>query len=183
MNESFDTLFQLFELYGVRLFAAIIAGGLIGLEGEIYHKPAGLRTNILITVGSTLLATVSVAASNLYGGEATRIAAQIVSGVGFIGGGVIIHYRFQVMGITTAATIWTTAAIGMTMGFGFIYSGLGIAFVIFLILILVRPIDAWIDRSKFVEKIRKNDMLRLARKQDMKDEREKFMGGNVHKHE
>ncbi len=98
----------------VRLLAAFFFGALIGAEREVHHKAAGFRTIILISVGSALFTIISVSV----GGEPGRIAAQIVTGVGFIGAGVIIHEGGNVRGLTTASTIWLAAAAGMGAGAG-----------------------------------------------------------------
>ncbi len=176
MNETFDSFQSLFMEYGPRLIAAIIAGAIIGFEGELYEKPAGLRTNILITLGSCLFCIISfVVATAAHSAETARIAAQIVTGIGFIGGGVIIHYRYHIQGITTAATIWTNAAIGMTIGYGHIYSGVGIAIIVFLVLVMLRPIDYMIDRSKIIQKFRDADAKRKARRREISLEEAKVV--------
>jgi putative Mg2+ transporter-C (MgtC) family protein len=164
MNETFDSFLALATPYGSRLLASIIAGAVIGMEGEMYEKPAGLRTNILISLGSAIFTIISIVGAQTYGGESSRIAAQIVTGIGFLGAGVIMHYRFHIQGITTAATIYANAAIGITIGYGHIFSGVGIALVIFFILVLLRPLDAVIDRSKLISKIRKRDALRQEKR-------------------
>ena len=96
----------------------MLLGGIVGLERQISGKPAGLRTNILICLGSALLMDLSLQLGIIDGGERigdpARIAAQIVSGIGFIGAGTIMQARGAVIGLTTAATIWVVAAIGMT---------------------------------------------------------------------
>ncbi|UCF32978.1 MAG: MgtC/SapB family protein [Phycisphaerales bacterium] len=119
-----DPSFQLFgERFGLewshvlRLAVALILGGLIGLEREFRDKPAGFRTIILITAGACIFSIISEAAAWPYT-DNTRIAAQIVTGVGFLGAGAIIRGRGNVYGLTTAATIWAVAAIGMAVGFG-----------------------------------------------------------------
>ncbi|HEX6925072.1 MAG TPA: MgtC/SapB family protein [Longimicrobiaceae bacterium] len=110
-----------------RLVLAALLGGLIGLEREIQAKPAGLRTNLLICMGAALLMEVSVrVGANVTGGarlpggdvigDPGRIAAQIVSGIGFLGAGTILQSRGSITGLTTAATIWVVAAIGMAVG-------------------------------------------------------------------
>lgn len=102
-----------------KLLAAVIAGAIIGLERETHDKPAGFRTNILICLGAALFTVVS---ARMAGGSAhndtTRIAAQIVTGVGFLGAGAIIQFRGNVVGLTTAATIWLVASVGMAFGAG-----------------------------------------------------------------
>lgn len=110
-----------------RLLLAAVLGGAIGLERELSGKPAGLRTNLLICVGAALLTDLSLAvaeranAENAAAGVAfradpSRIAAQIVSGIGFLGAGTIMQARGSVTGLTTAATLWVVAAIGMAVG-------------------------------------------------------------------
>jgi len=108
-----------------KLLAAVGAGALVGLERELHDKPAGFRTNILICLGAALFTLISV---QLAGDKAdrTRIAAQIVTGVGFLGAGAIIQHRNHVIGLTTAATIWAVASLGMAFGAGeFELGGLG----------------------------------------------------------
>jgi len=102
----------------IRLVLAAILGGLIGIEREIRDKPAGLRTNILICVGSTLFMSLSTQVAQLLGGDPTRIAAQIISGIGFLGAGAVLHSHGFVPGLTTAATIWVVAGVGMALGSG-----------------------------------------------------------------
>lgn len=100
----------------IKLLIAILVGGIIGAEREYRDKVAGLRTNIFICVGATIFALLS----SKFGGGAdpTRIAANIVSGVGFLGAGAILRERGRVVGLTTAATIWLTAALGMGIALG-----------------------------------------------------------------
>jgi putative Mg2+ transporter-C (MgtC) family protein len=115
------------------LIASAFAGGMVGLEREYANKPAGLRTNMLICVGSCLYCIMSVE----MGLDPTRIAAQVVSGVGFIGAGAILRIDQHITGVTTAATIWLVAAIGMALGFGYITMGLTVAFFATLALFLL----------------------------------------------
>jgi putative Mg2+ transporter-C (MgtC) family protein len=98
------------------LCVALLLGALIGIERELSDKAAGLRTNILICVGSCLFMIVSKNFTGIVNADPTRIAAQIVTGIGFIGAGAIMHEGEQVTGLTTAATIWVVAAIGMAVG-------------------------------------------------------------------
>lgn len=102
----------------LKLVLAAILGGIIGIEREIRDKPAGLRTNILICVGSTLFMSISTKVAEILGGDPTRIAAQIISGIGFLGAGAVLHSHGFVMGLTTAATIWVVAGVGMALGSG-----------------------------------------------------------------
>src|SRR5204863_3481185 len=97
----------------IKLLLAAILGGIIGIEREIRDKPAGLRTNILICVGSTLFMSVSIQLAAWTGSDSTRIAAQIITGIGFLGAGAVLHSHGYVIGLTTAATIWVVAGVGM----------------------------------------------------------------------
>ena len=101
-----------------RLLLAALLGGAVGLERELRHKPAGLRTMMLIAIGSALYSIVSYEAAGAFGGDHTRISAQIIPGIGFIGAGVVIRDRGAVTGITSAATIFVIASVGMAVGSG-----------------------------------------------------------------
>jgi|SRR5579884_4124247 len=102
----------------LKLVLAALLGGCIGIEREMREKPAGLRTNMLICVGTTLFMMISMRIGGLYG-DYTRIAAQIVTGIGFLGAGAVLHSHGFVLGLTTAATIWVVAGVGMAIGAGF----------------------------------------------------------------
>ncbi|MBV9572692.1 MAG: MgtC/SapB family protein [Acidobacteriales bacterium] len=103
-----------------RLVVAAFLGGAIGLEREVKHRPAGLRTNIFICVGAAMFTILSDKLAGQNVGDHTRIAAQIIPGIGFIGAGSILHYRGDlVTGITSAATIFVVASVGMAVGGGF----------------------------------------------------------------
>jgi|WetSurMetagenome_2_1015567.scaffolds.fasta_scaffold143372_2 putative Mg2+ transporter-C (MgtC) family protein len=111
--------------FGVTVFRLVLSfflGGLIGLERERHRQSAGLRTHIVICVGSTLLTLLSIyipqTFTHFQGGDPARIAAQIVSGIGFLGGGAIFRLGVNVRGLTTAASIWVSAGIGMVVGTG-----------------------------------------------------------------
>jgi putative Mg2+ transporter-C (MgtC) family protein len=98
----------------IRLLSAILAGAIIGIERQIKGKSAGLKTISLISIGSCLF----MIASEIVGGDPGRIAAQVVTGIGFLGAGVIIFAKDHVLGLTTAAVIWVSAGIGMIIGPG-----------------------------------------------------------------
>jgi putative Mg2+ transporter-C (MgtC) family protein len=102
-----------------RLLLAALLGGAVGLERELRHKPAGLRTMMLISIGAALVTIMSYEMAGDVGGDHTRIAAQIIPGIGFIGAGVVLRERGAVTGITSAATIFMIASVGMTVGAGF----------------------------------------------------------------
>lgn len=102
----------------MRLILAAFLGGAIGIEREIHRKPAGLRTNMFICFGAALFTILSYRLAGDFTGDHTRIAAQIIPGIGFIGAGSILHARGSVTGLTTAATIFVVASIGMAAGGG-----------------------------------------------------------------
>ena len=132
----------------VKLLLATLLGGAIGFEREIAGKPAGLRTNILICVGAALFTHLSIGIAQIgftpdgrpYG-DTTRIAAQIVSGIGFLGAGAILHAHGAVVGLTTAATIWVVAAVGAAVGAGAYVEGVGTSVLIILVLVGLRPVE------------------------------------------
>ena len=100
----------------MKLLLAAFLGGLVGLERQLRRKPAGIRTNMMICFGATLFTIISYVMAGEVTGDHTRIAAQIIPGIGFIGAGVVIRERGAVMGITSAATIFVMASIGMAVG-------------------------------------------------------------------
>jgi putative Mg2+ transporter-C (MgtC) family protein len=122
----------------LKLSLAVLAGGAVGLERQISGKPAGLRTNILICLGSALLMDLSMNLGMSFGGarvgDPARLAAQVVTGIGFIGAGTIMQSRGAISGLTSAATIWVVAAIGLAIGAGFYVEALGTAALVMLVL-------------------------------------------------
>lgn len=132
-----------------RLLIAVVLGGVIGLEREQKGKEAGLRTHILICLGAALFTIISVEMIDPEGnwppGDVSRIAANVVTGVGFIGAGVILQSRGRVRGLTTAATIWTVAALGVATGAGQYVAAVGAAVLMLLVLI---PLRWWERRGE-----------------------------------
>jgi putative Mg2+ transporter-C (MgtC) family protein len=128
-----------------RLLLAAALGAALGLEREYRQKPAGLRTNILIALGSALFTIVSSIMGH-EAGTADRISAQIVTGVGFLGGGAILRSGTVVHGMTTAATIWVNAAIGMAAGAGYFLLATVTAALTLIVLVLLPPIEAYFER-------------------------------------
>ena len=105
---------------------SLFCGAIVGVEREKREKPAGLRTLVLVSVGSTVFTMCSYAFTTTTG-DSGRVAAQIVTGIGFLGAGVILHSGGIVIGATTAATVWMIAAMGMTIGIGYAAAGLGLS--------------------------------------------------------
>lgn len=132
---------EMSSLVGVfisRLVLAAILGGVIGLERELKHRPAGLRTNLFICVGSAMFTLLSDALAVEHIGDHTRIAAQIIPGIGFIGAGSIIHAEGGlVIGLTTAATLFVVSSVGMAVGGGLYMTAIFATLLILLCLLLL----------------------------------------------
>lgn len=140
----------------LRLLVAAVLGGIIGYERETENKPAGFRTNMLVCIGSALVMITSQFIFKQYQGltnlDPARLGAQVISGIGFIGAGTIIRDGLHVRGLTTAASLWVVACIGVAVGVGF-YEGAMIATIFILLILLVL--------KKLQEKIRGKDPLRM----------------------
>jgi len=126
----------------IRLFTACVLGGVIGYEREKKNRKAGLRTHILVCLGSCLIMLVSLYIYDIYQGRApadlARIAAGVVTGIGFLGAGTIIRSSEGIRGLTTAASIWAAAAIGLAVGVGMYWASVVTAVVVLAVLILSR---------------------------------------------
>jgi putative Mg2+ transporter-C (MgtC) family protein len=134
----------------ISLLLAIIFGAGIGIERELSGKAAGLRTNVLICLGAAVFTIISQKMGSQTGDSATRIAAQIVTGVGFLGAGAIIQDRGGIHGLTTAATIWLVASVGMACGNGMFLLALLTTILSVIILFGLSRISAKIiTRKKF----------------------------------
>ena len=128
----------------VRCGVAAVCGGLIGLEREFKQKPAGFRTNILICVGSAMYMAIGMLlmpAQNAAGFDPSRIAAQVVTGIGFLGAGCILQQGAHITGLTSAATIWVVAAIGLVAGAGFPILAVIVAVLVLATLAVLEPIE------------------------------------------
>ena len=150
INSEYGLALRLDLLF--RLVLAVVLGGAIGWEREASSKPAGLRTNILICVGAALFTDLSIR----FGGLAiegadrdpARIAAQVITGIGFLGAGTIIQARGTVTGLTTAATLWVVAGIGMSVGSGSYVEAVGATLLVLLVLVLLAPMENVIARRR-----------------------------------
>lgn len=141
--------------YSLRIGAALIIGMIVGLEREFQGKPAGLRTNILMCVGSCLIMIISLKVARESGNIADpgRIAAQVVTGVGFLCAGTIMRSRFSISGLTTAATIWVLSALGLASGAGYYTLALLGTVAIVVVLILIRYLESYIISRRTTVKI------------------------------
>jgi len=116
--------------------AAVVCGILVGGERQRREKPAGLRTLSLVCLGSAVFTMLSFAFTSTTG-DSGRVAAQIVTGIGFLGAGVILHGRRIVSGVTTAAIIWVAASIGMAVGAGYVFAGLGLSILVNRLMVVI----------------------------------------------
>ena len=151
----------------IRLLLAFLLGSVVGMEREYTQQSAGLRTHILVCMGATVFTIVS--ASNMttgmiadptgyqYVGDPTRIAAQIVSGIGFIGGGAVLRHGASIRGLTTAASLWMMASIGMLVGIGYYQLSIVATLFSFLVLFIIGALE----RSMFKKYLKKYTLLRI----------------------
>ena len=133
----------------VKLLVAVVCGGAIGFERELSRKPAGLRTNVLICVGAALFMIVS---RHIGGGapytDPARLVAQVVTGIGFIGAGVILQSRGSISGLTSAATIFVVSAVGITIGEGMFTVALMTTLLIIVVLVFLREVERGFVRRR-----------------------------------
>ncbi len=131
----------------IRILLATALGFALGVERQLRLKVAGIRTHVVVAAGAALFTVVSFGFSKLSGGDPARIAAQIVTGIGFLGAGMIMHKETAVLGLTSAAGIWLTAAIAMAAGAGMYYVAIGATILIVLIqLFLHLPLRLFQDK-------------------------------------
>ncbi len=160
----------------IKLAVAMLIGSAIGLEREIHNKSAGLRTIILICVGATLITLISLRFGD------SRIAANIISGVGFLGAGVIMREEGRVRGLTTASTIWVSAALGLSVGYGeYVLAGV-FGITVIVVLWLFTWLDNLIDQA--ATEPRTYDVIHVDRdsKFEQLDEQIKHYGVKVLRH-
>jgi len=140
----------------IRLCLAFIGGGIIGFERSFRRQVAGLRTHILIALGAASLMLLSIWIPQTFSerGDPGRVAAQVVSGIGFLGAGAIIRLGSNIRGLTTAASLWLTAAIGLTVGAGMFVTALTAEVLALVTLILLHKVenklfhDDWVKKEK-----------------------------------
>lgn len=154
MIENLRLIAELLPTYALRLGVAVLCGVVLGLERERKDKAAGLRTVTLITIGATLFMIVSDLIPIVTKGpesitrvDPSRVASQVVTGIGFLGAGAIIQSRGAVRGLTTAAVIWVAAGIGLCIGVGFPLLGSAVTVMVLGVLVALDPVRNWLDRS------------------------------------
>jgi len=133
-----------------RILCSLILASLIGLEREKKRQAAGLRTHVLVSVGSSLIMLISLYIFELYKNIATldpaRIAAGVITGIGFLGAGAIIRAGNSVRGLTTAATIWVASGIGLACGCGFFYAAMFVTLVSLIVLFFLRKLEEYLGK-------------------------------------
>ena len=137
----------------LRIFLAAIIGGLIGIEREVSNRPAGLRTHVLVTLGATLIMLISIDGFDMIGdgklADPSRLAAQVVSGIGFLGAGTILRTGNTITGLTTAASLWVSAGIGLGIGVGYYLGTILTAAIVLLTLMSLRTIEKRVLKQKY----------------------------------
>lgn len=142
----------------LRLLAAMAAGGIVGLERELSNKSAGLKTNMLVAIGASIYVLINIlVTAERPESDPTRIIGQIVTGIGFLGGGVILHRGVNVHGLTTAATIWCSAALGCLAGLGFFLETAIATIVVLVVNLAFKKLDNWFDEEILKRKKEKNE--------------------------
>lgn len=153
MNISFD-----YDMI-IRLLLASLLGGLIGLEREVHGRPAGFRTHLLVSLGSCLFTIASIDFYRIYGNftgtgpvgvDPARVAAQVVTGIGFLGAGAIIKERASIRGLTTAACLWVAAAVGLACGSGMYHAAIVVTVLAVASLLLLKKVENKLDRDTYV---------------------------------
>lgn len=168
LNQIIHTNEVTWETALVRILVSFFLGMLIGIERETHHQPAGMRTHILICIGSTVVMLVSIFIPQTFtdfeNSDPGRIAAQVVSGIGFLGAGAILKFGTDIKGLTTAASIWVMAAIGLAVGAGmFTIATISVAVVLFALTVM----DLF-EKKVFKERtLRKIELLVNKRNSDM----------------
>ena len=132
--------------FTIRLLVSLVAGILIGLERQFHHKSAGTRTNALVSMGSAIFVMISLQITGEKGGDSTRIIGQIVTGIGFLGAGVIIHQGINIQGLTTAATIWCSSGIGCLAAAGYFKEVAVCVIAVVFVNVLLRLLDDTIKK-------------------------------------
>lgn len=169
------------ELFGIsmdfyldsflKILASSVSGAVLGLERKHRYQVVGMRTLVLISVSSTLLAILSYSLTEIqtgkgfYGGDPTRVIAGVVSGIGFLGGGAIVHQGLNIRGLTSAAVVWTAAAIGLALGAGLYEQSLLVLAVAIFLLVVLEKIESRFflaGRNKVLHLVFGNDQLNLA---------------------
>ena len=174
----------------IRIFAAIIAGGFIGLERGLKNRAAGMRTYMLVCLGACVVMLTNQYIYQFFGtGDPVRMGAQVVSGIGFLGAGtIIVTRRSQIKGLTTAAGLWASAGVGLALGIGFYEAAIIGALAVFIVMTLLQGIDNKVHRKvraveiyfELREEISLGDFMRHARDKNLEIRDVQREPGNEH---
>ena len=166
-----------------RLLLAAVLGGVVGLEREVHGRPAGVRTYILLCMGSALIMVVSeflflkfvsLGVGDILRADPARIAAQAITGIGFLGAGVIMHYRDSIRGLTTAAGVWVACAIGLAIGAGFYLFGSAVTALTLISLVGLKACERCLKKDWYKEMtvVSKDEAGQFARIQEVLERHE-----------
>lgn len=145
------------EEFIFRLLMAMVAGMVIGFERQWHRKSAGLRTNTLVAVGAALYVLLSIQITGEGEGDVTRIIGQVVVGIGFLGAGIIFKESINVKGLTTAATIWCSSAVGCLAAAGYYFETMISVLVVITINSIFIPLDKWLIRRRRGKKTKQDE--------------------------
>lgn len=151
----------------IRLTLAVIFGGIIGFERIISNHDAGLRTHILVCLGSAGIMVLSQLINQQYGGDIGRMGAQVISGIGFLGAGCILVTGGHVRGLTTAAGLWSTACVGLIIGSGFLFVAFSMTILILMAMLILRPLTTKIQKKHSF--VRTKIQIQLTDRDDMRN--------------
>ena len=166
---SFTNTLTIYEII-LRIFMAIVIGGIIGYERGHHNRPAGFRTHILVCLGATIVSMIQdqlrinlhnyalafPAASQVLKTDLGRIGAQVVSGIGFLGAGTIMRDKGIIGGLTTAASIWATGCLGLSIGWGFYYLAVPSGIAIIIVLVTLKKLERYWIENKHIGKFNKD---------------------------
>lgn len=157
LNQIITSTQVTWETSLIRFLVSFFLGTLVGIERETHNQPAGLRTHILISIGSTMAMLISIYIPQTFtefqNGDPGRIAAQVISGIGFLGAGAILRFGANVKGLTTAASIWATAAVGLAVGAGMYVVGIIGVVVILFALTIMNLFEKYFFKERTLRKI------------------------------
>lgn len=137
----------------IRLVVSLVLGAMIGYERERDSQPAGLRTHMILTLGACLAMILSINLGQNFGSDPSRIAAQVIPGVGFLGAGAILRYGFNIKGLTTATSLWTMAIVGLTVGYGYYLVSIVATVLILLTLTVINIVENRFIRSSTLHNV------------------------------
>ncbi len=137
----------------LRLLLAAVLGAAVGFERERDNQPAGLRTHMILVIGATLAMILSINVAAEHDGDPARLAAQVISGIGFLGAGAILRFGFNVKGLTTATTLWSMAIVGLAVGYGYYLISIGATILMLITLTLLNILEKKFVRTNIIRHI------------------------------